>query len=78
MLMPTSQASTTLLCALDSNGIDPGTPSLNLRSYVALSRPSAGNLGTRRSDEVINQIFREGLTPLSGIFFSFVYFSFVC
>ena len=66
-LMPTSHASTTLLSAFSNDAVDPCVPSLNLRSYVALSRPNASNLRMEKSHEIISPLSREGFSVTSGI-----------
>ena len=68
--MPMSNVSTPLLSAFTNNGIDPCVPSLNLRSYVALSRPGMSNVRMRKPSEAITRISREGRYTVSGIFFS--------
>ncbi|CAF4385732.1 unnamed protein product [Rotaria sp. Silwood2] len=65
-LMPMTHASTSLLSAFTNNGIDPCVPSLNLRSYVALSRPGIGNARTRKPSETLTRISREGLFTVSA------------
>ncbi len=71
--MPMSHAATPLLSAFVNNGIDPCVPSLNLRSYVALSRPGISNVRMEKPNALIKPVSREGVSPLSGIllFFSF-------
>ncbi|CAF3428219.1 unnamed protein product [Rotaria sp. Silwood1] len=71
-LMPMSHSSTPLLSAFTNDGIDPCVPSLNLRSYVALSRPGIGNPRVRKPSETITRISRDSLSTMSGIFNSFV------
>ncbi|CAF3329937.1 unnamed protein product [Rotaria socialis] len=65
-LMPMSHASTPLLSAFSKNGIDPCVPSLNLRSYVALTRPGIGNDRIRKPTETIVRVSRESVSTLSG------------
>jgi hypothetical protein len=73
MLMPMSHATTPLLSAFNNNVIDPFVPSVNLRSYVALSRP--GIIRMEKPNETIRPGSREGPTALSGILIqSFLFF----
>jgi hypothetical protein len=65
--MPVSHVSTNLYSAFTNNVIDPCVPSLNLRTYVALSRPGVGNVRLGKSNEVVNPVSREGLSALSSI-----------
>lgn len=67
-LMPMTHASTSLPPAFTNNGVDPCVPSLNLRSYVALSRPGIGTLRMGKSNEIMTPVSREGLSVLSGRF----------
>ncbi|CAF4805741.1 unnamed protein product, partial [Rotaria sp. Silwood1] len=65
-LMPMSHSSTPLLSAFTNDGIDPCVPSLNLRSYVALSRPGIGNPRVRKPSETITRISRDSLSTMSA------------
>jgi hypothetical protein len=67
-LMPISHTSTSLLSAFTNSTIEPYVPSMNLRSYVALSRPGIGNVRRGQSNDLITPISREGLSAISGIF----------
>ncbi len=76
-LLPVSHATTPLLSAFVSNGIDPCIPSLNLRSYVALSRSGMNNARMEKPNEIIRSVSRERLSALSGILIqSFLFFRF--
>ncbi len=66
-----SQATTPLLSAFANNRIDPCVPSLNLRSYVALSRPGISHVRMEKRNEIIKPVSREGVSALSGNLFSF-------
>ncbi|CAF1676263.1 unnamed protein product [Rotaria magnacalcarata] len=65
-LMPMSHASTPLLSAFTNKGIDPCVPSLNLRSYVALTRPGIGHDRIRKPTETIVRVSRESVSTLSA------------
>ncbi|CAF1034542.1 unnamed protein product [Rotaria sordida] len=65
-LMPMSHVSTPLLSAFTNSGIDPCVPSLNLRSYVAVSRPGVGNARMRKPSEAITRISREDRYTISA------------
>jgi hypothetical protein len=65
--MPTAHPTTNLLSAFSNDAVDPCVPSLNLRSYVALSRPNVGNLRMEKSSEIISPISRERFSVMSGI-----------
>jgi hypothetical protein len=64
--MPVSHSSTTLLSTFTNNSIDPCVPSLNLRSYVALSRPGIGSIRLGKPNEILNPVSRENISSLSG------------
>jgi hypothetical protein len=66
ILMPMSQASTPLLPVFTNDIVDPTVPSLNLRSYVALSRPGISNIRLGKAIDVIHPVSREGLSAVSG------------
>ena len=66
-LMPVSHPSTTLIPAFTNNVVDPASPSLNLRSYLAISRPGVDNLRMGKMSEVAIPILRERHSTLSGI-----------
>ncbi|CAF1201089.1 unnamed protein product [Adineta ricciae] len=65
-LMPMSHVSTQLLSAYTNDSIDPCVPSLNLRSYLALSRPCVGNIRSGKANEVIHTVSREAHSSVSG------------
>lgn len=66
-LLPMSHSNTRLLSAFTHNAIDPCVPSLNLRSYVTLSRPGVSRIRIEKSNDIITPASREGLSALSGI-----------
>jgi hypothetical protein len=66
-LMPVSHVTSPLLSGFKNNGIDPCVPSLNLRSYVSLSRPGFGNILMAKPNDIIAPASRERLSVLSGI-----------
>lgn len=67
-LMPMSHTSTSLLSAFTNSAMEPYIPSMNLRSYVALSRPGIGNVRRGQSNDVMTPISREGLSAMTGSF----------
>ncbi|CAM2723662.1 unnamed protein product [Rotaria socialis] len=65
-LMPMSHASATLSSVNANHGIDPTVPSVNLRSYVTLSRPGVStNARDIKSIETGNPVSRADLSILS-------------
>ncbi|CAF0725747.1 unnamed protein product [Rotaria sp. Silwood1] len=65
-LMPMSHASVPLSSANSNNGTDPSIPSVNLRSYVTLSRPGVGgNIRNGKTNETIHPVSRTDLSTLS-------------
>ncbi len=74
-LMPVSHVASPLLSGFTNNGIDPCVPSLNLRSYVSLSRSGYGNILMAKPNDIIAPASRERLSVLSGILIQwFVFF----
>jgi hypothetical protein len=65
-LIPISHVSAPLLSAFANNSIDPGVPSLNLRSYAAFSRPGNGNVRMRQPNEMIHPVSRESHSTALG------------
>jgi len=65
-LIPISHVSAPLLSAFANNSIDPGVPSLNLRSYAAFSRPGNGNVRMRKPNEIIHPVSRESFSTALG------------
>jgi hypothetical protein len=66
-LMPMSHASMPLSAVNSNNGIDSSVPSVNLRSYVALSRPGISpNIRNGKAGDVLNTVSREDFSALSG------------
>jgi hypothetical protein len=66
-LMPMSHSSAPLSTVHSNSGVDPSIPAINLRSYVALSRPGiGGNIRNGKSNEVIHPVSRTDLSVLSS------------
>ncbi|CAF1176649.1 unnamed protein product [Rotaria sordida] len=65
-LMPMSHASVPLSSVNSNNGTDPSVPSVNLRSYVTLSRPGIGtNIRNEKTNDTIHPVSRTDLSTLS-------------
>ncbi|CAF4038343.1 unnamed protein product [Rotaria sp. Silwood2] len=65
-LMPMSHASVPLASANTNNGTDPSVPSVNLRSYVTLSRPGiGGTVQNGKTNDTIHPVSRTDLSTLS-------------
>lgn len=65
-LLPVSHTNTPLLAVFNNNGVDPCVPSLNLRSYVALSRPGVELWQTEKPNENVRSVSRERFSVYSG------------
>jgi hypothetical protein len=66
-LMPMSHSSAPLASINANNGIDPSVPSINLRSYVALSRPGMnGNARNGKANDIIHPVTRTDLSILTS------------
>lgn len=65
--MPVSHTNVNLSTVNTSSGVDPSTPSANLRSYVSLTRPGVGNnVRSVKSVETGNPVSRADLSVLSS------------
>ena len=65
--MPMAHASVPLSTISSNSGIDPSVPSVNLRSYVTLSRPGVStNARDVKSTDTGNPVSRADLSILSG------------